>query len=132
MNKFEGLAREVRELSKEYHNYVGEYSHGTATGWHILTLEKLNAIYEELKRFNANIEGVQERLDEMTIALEDITFATHGQIEKSDLMREVEERFGRSIYELLEERKGKSVREIADELGVSKSTISNWRKEVER
>jgi len=116
------LARRVRELSKEYHNYVGEYSHGTATGWHILILDAL-------ERLNDNIEAVHKRLDEITITLENITSAASGQIEKSDKMLEVEERFGKSIEVLLAERKGKSVRAIADELGISKSTAANWIKE---
>ena len=119
------LARRVKELSKEYHKYVGEYSHGTATGWHILMLEAL-------ERLNNNVEGVQERLDEITLTLENITSATHGQIEKSDKMLEVEARFGKSIEELLKERAGKGVRAIADELGASKSTIANWLKKVKR
>lgn len=39
----------------------------------------------------------------------------------------VEEKFGKSIAELLQEREGKSIREIESELGVSKSTVGNWK-----
>ena len=44
------------------------------------------------------------------------------------LRKEIEQRFGKSIEEVLAERASKSVREIAKELGVSKSCIAKWRK----
>ena len=119
------LASKVRELSKEYSQYVGEYSHGTATGWHILVL---NAI----ERLNDNIEAVHKRLDGIETALENIASAAHGQIKRTELIRSIEKRFNKSIEELLEERAGKSVRAIADELGVSKSTISIWLRELRK
>ena len=119
------LSRKVRELSKQYSPHAEAYSYGGTSGWFILILEAI-------ERLNANLEGVHKRLDEMTKTLEDITSAASGQIEKSDKMLEVEARFGKSIEELLEERKGKSVREIASALGVSKSTIANWLKELSR
>jgi len=113
------LALKVRELSKQYHNYVGEYSHGTATGWHILVL---NAI----ERLNDNIESVRAQLDEINRKIDGIMLSQNGQIKRTELIRSIEERFGKSIVELLSKRKGKSVRAIADELGISKSTAANW------
>lgn len=73
------------------------------------------------------IEAVQKQLDEIMITLENINSSTHGQ--KSDLMLEVEERYGKNIEELLSERKGKSIREIAAEFGISKSSAANWLRE---
>jgi len=123
MNKFSEIESKVRELSKQYSPHAEAYSYGGTSGWYILILEAI-------ERLNANVEGVHKRLDEINARLNDISFSAHGQIEKSELMREVEERFGKSIEELLEEHEGKSVREIADELGISKSTVANWRKEI--
>lgn len=127
MNKFSEIESKVRELSKQYSPHVTAYSYAgtSASGWFIW-------IIDEIERLNANIEGVHERLDDIVEKLSDISISANGQIEKSELMREVEERFGKSIEELLAERAAKSVREIADELGVSKSTIANWLKELEK
>jgi len=93
-------------------------------------------LYSYILGYCDELEGriniVQKQLDEINRTLANIISATHGQIEKSELMREVEEHFSKSIEELLDERKGKSARQIAAELGVSKSTIANWLKELEK
>jgi len=123
MNKFSEIESKVRELSKQYSPHATAYSYAgtSASGWFIW-------IIDEIERLNVNIESVRAQLDEINRTLANITSATHGQIEKSDKMLEVEECFGKPIEELLAERKGKSFREIANELNVSKSSIANWLK----
>jgi len=75
------------------------------------------------------IEIVQNQLNEINEKLDkqrvDIK---NGHPDKTNKMQEIEKRFGKPIKQLFDERKGKSVREIADELGISKSTVSNWEK----
>lgn len=119
------LARKVRELSKQYSLYAEAYSYGGTSGWYILILEAI-------EQLNDNLESVRAQLDEINRKIDGIMLSPNGRIAKSDKMLEVEERFGKPIYELLEERKGKSARKIAAELGVSKSTIANWLKELEK
>ena len=122
------IARKVRILTTEYHDYTERgYNDGTAEGWHLLVLK-------ELWELKSNIETVQTQLDELNQKLDRAKIEKDGQAEKAKLilgktklMRKIEKRFGNSIEELLAEHRGESLREIADKLGVSKSTISNWR-----
>jgi hypothetical protein len=82
----------------------------------------------EYKQLTSKIETVQRQLDEINQKLDCIQIEKSGQDLKTGLMRKIESKFGKSIEELLSERKGKTVREIADELGVSKSTVASWSK----
>ncbi len=92
-------------MENEYQQICQEVRKLGGQGWNFLILK-------ELRRLNENIETMlsKEKVDR-----------------KTDAQRQVEEKFGKSIAELLQEREGKSIREIASELGVSKSTVGNWK-----
>ncbi len=97
--EFNRICQEVRMLTKSGH---------LTNGWNFLILK-------ELRRLNENIETILSHLSNEKVD------------RKSNAQRRVEEKFGKSIAELLQEREGKSIREIASELGVSKSTVGNWK-----
>ena len=121
MIDFALLEREVRERSKKYAQHAQEYSYAGSSGWYILILEAI-------ERLNDNLRAVYGELDEVGRKIDAILYG--GIVQRTVLMEAIEARFGKHIEELLNERKGKSIRGIAAELGVSKSTIANWLKEV--
>lgn len=101
--EFNRICQEVRMLTKSGH---------LTNGWNFLILN-------ELRRLNENIETILSYLSTVEVDKTDST--------KTPAMIEIEKKFGKSISELLQERKDKSVRQIADEFGISKTTISDWR-----
>jgi response regulator of citrate/malate metabolism len=121
MNNLNDIAKKVRELDREFHDYVEGYSKSDSAGWPLLILS-------EIKELRAEVESVQNQIDELNKKLDEIRLSQHGQATKTALMKEVEKKFGKPISELLKERKVKTVRAIADELGVSKSTVASWLK----
>ncbi|RLI46569.1 hypothetical protein DRO69_02790 [Candidatus Bathyarchaeota archaeon] len=120
------IARKVRDLTTEYRDYAEIHCDGTAAGWHLMILKELQELKSEIESVQIRLDDVQRQLGELNEKLDSIKIEKDGQSSKTDLMEEIEIKFGESIEELLAEHKGESLREIADKLGVSKSTISNW------
>lgn len=123
MTDFASLEKKVRKRSKEYSQYSTNYSYGGTPGWFILILEAI-------ERLNDNLQIVYGKLDEVARKIDAIPYSPIVQL--TPLMEEVEARFDKSIEELLNERKGQSLRGIAAELHVSKSTIANWLKLLQK
>jgi len=98
-----------KNILEQAHNIRRQSSYGHVDGG-LLVL-----ILEELQKMNS-------KLDEIV--------AVHSSMDsnKTEAMRDIEAKFGKSIDALLSEREEKSIRTIATELGVSKSTIAKWQR----
>lgn len=107
MSEYSDLIEKAREISSQ----TSFRAEALQTGFLFLILE-------ELQRLNSNIEKILSTTVQPQMDTAD----------KTDTMLEIERRFGKSIDELLRERKDKSIRTIADEFGISKSSVSEWQK----
>ena len=96
-----------KNIFDEAHSIRRQSSYGRIDGG-LLVL-----ILDELRHINSKLEDI-------------VDVHTGVDSTKTEAMREVEAKFGKSIERLLSEREANSIRAIADELGVSKSTISKW------
>jgi len=101
------LIGRARDISSQ----AGFRSDALQTGFQVFILQ-------ELQRLNRNIEKMLTTGVQLSMDTPDKTLA----------MREIEAKYGKPIAELLREQQDKSIRDIAEEWGVSKSSISAWRK----
>ncbi len=127
---YKSIAKQVQDISKETQKHVTEFSWyltgdtgARSVGWDLLLINRLQQILERLE----SLSELHERLDFIEEQLSEI-LGVQADWTKSALQAEVEARLGKPIQELLKERKDKSLREIAQELGVSRGTVSNWLK----
>jgi len=99
-------------FEEAHQKYLGS---GTKSNYVVPGL--LAMIAEDLQRLNQNIEDL-------------IAVHADADTEKTQTMKEIEQKFGKPINELLFERKDKSIREIAEEFEISKSAVAKWRNRI--
>lgn len=75
-------------------------------------------VLEELRQLNRGIQQILAQIN------------TSSTLDKLPAKERVEAKFSQPLADILRERADKTVREVASELGVSKSLVAQWRKEM--
>jgi len=120
------IQTQVKAHSREFIGFLSQDVNRDSVGWPLLILSKLNQIHSKLDAIQEAVgDGIDAVIETLSLVQERLN---RLDTTRSPKQAEVEDRFGKPVQELLKERKGKSLREIAQELEVSRGTVSNWLK----